>query len=322
MAMFLLSMAGSASAATTGQSLSLSVSGIIQSPGMQVYDQSGGRLLIAQILQYTIAPTTATFSYSLHSVVAGDKVVGSAHFEIDGKSTAGDTISVVSTTPLSGAAAGLCFPTLTVGPCPAGTTGVIPSLFSGSSTTVLKVDGKTQVLKPSMVFESAYLNPFGNPIVLSSTDGSIFAAFTYSAATIDWTGVQLGGQFVAPSTLGSTPVTGQFVLASSSTENLVAGVEEDTGTMTFTSMSPSSLDASGPYSGTTTIPTAGSFDCSSSLPFPLLNISICTATGANSVGHFSMRNNNLNIQGVYQTEWSIPSLLFASTVTGTASSSH
>jgi hypothetical protein len=126
--------------------------------------------------------------------------------------------------------------------------------------------------------ESAFLNPFGGPVVWASSDGSVLV-FSYTAATIDWQNVQTSGSLTG--TLGgATSVSGLFTETTSAHEDLFAGTETESGTLTFLGMTPSYLDASGAYSGSSTIPTYNKIDCSGLIGIP----GTCTETGFSSLG--------------------------------------
>jgi hypothetical protein len=173
----------------------------------------------------------------------------------------------------------------------------------------MTVAGSTQTVPETMQIESPYFNPFGAPIVLASMDNSIVIAATYTSGNIIWAGTKVGGATFG--TLGSTQTSGAFNMTSSEFENLVTGRSMDAGTISFSSMTSSSLDAKGFYVGTSTIPTTGSSDCSASTGIP----GTCTETGFQSIGTFTMSG----ISGSYNTTWGVPALGFSSTVSATVS---
>jgi hypothetical protein len=100
-------------------------------------------------------------------------------------------------------------------------------------------------------------------------------------------------------------------MTSNETENLVTGKSTDKGTISFSSMTPSSLNANGHYIGTSTIPTTGTSDCSASTGFP----GTCTESGFQSIGQFTMSG----ISGSYNTTWGVPALGFSASVNATVS---
>ena len=102
-------------------------------------------------------------------------------------------------------------------------------------------------------------------------------------------------------------------MTSGELENLVTGSAIDAGTISFSSMTPSSLDAKGFYVGSSTIPTTGTSDCSASTGIP----GTCTETGFQSTGHFTMSG----ISGSYNTTWGVPALGFSSAVNATVGQS-
>jgi hypothetical protein len=92
-------------------------------------------------------------------------------------------------------------------------------------------------------------------------------------------------------------------------------------------MSPSSLDVNGTFSGSSVIPTAGEVDCSPNLGFPSFPAGqgVCTSTGFNSMGEFTMSTSGrgygggsgkVTVVGQYNTTWTVPALAFSTTSTG------
>ncbi|MDG7007192.1 MAG: hypothetical protein JRN06_02975 [Nitrososphaerota archaeon] len=188
----------------------------------------------------------------------------------------------------------------------------MPLFFTGIATL-----GGQGPSVPVMV-ESAYWNPFGGPIVIASADGtSVFLVITYSVATIDWSGVEVDS--VVAGTLGSTAVTGFTTNIANAHENLVTGVEQDSGQILFygfTSVADGSpisqLAASGSYNGLTKFTSAGGIDCSGAFGVP------CFLTGASSSGQFVMHSaDGALINGKYATTWSVPSTFTSTTITAT-----
>ena len=194
----------------------------------------------------------------------------------------------------------------------------VPFFFLGMATVTDKNHGTSTSV--GIEVESEYWNPMGGPIIISSTDSppSIFLLLVPSAATINWTGVQVDG-FLG-GVLGSTQVTGGYTTITNSFENLIAGTEQDSGQISFYGFTDSngnlvpSLSASGSLSGSTTFTTAGGFDCSYETGIP----GTCLLTGASSSGSFSMHlNQGGKIDGTYATTWSVPSTFTATTVSAT-----
>jgi len=166
-----------------------------------------------------------------------------------------------------------------------------------------------------MDLESAYLNPgpVPGPIVWASTDGSVVIVFSYVASTIDWQNIQTSGSLAG--TLGATPVSGSFDMTTNANEDLFAGTETESGTMTFYDMNPSYLEASGAFSGSSTIPTSDTIDCSS-----ITGIAgTCTETGLVSSGQFTLDPGSTLIQGTYDINWTTPAFSFSGTSTALVS---
>jgi hypothetical protein len=198
-----------------------------------------------------------------------------------------------------------------------------------------------------MLFESPYFSPWGGPLMIVSTDGSIVIATTYDKATLDWKGASVSGTIRG--SMGTSPVQGTMTLSSNEHEDFVSGTTAyDNGTMSFTNMSPRSLNVQGTYQGTSVIPKPGSFECGltqtltstactqdcsayfGSLGLPVIP-GTCTQTGFQSTGQFSLLGQRTSdgvirtttVSGSYSTTWSSPALGFvsiaAATVTGQGS---
>jgi len=304
--------------------LSLNLTGTIENAGSQQYSQSGGgfscAICGAEIDGYYLDPTTASFTESVSASTSGLATTGTATFSLSGGflGVPGTTFSLGGTIPISSDLPAEPFP---VG-CTTTCTSEVPAFFLGTGSLDLTVTtGGSPVessLTPAMALESAFLNPFGGPIVWASDDGSIVLVFTYAAATIDWTGVQVAGSFTG--TLGTTPlptpVSGLVSQTTSAHEDLFAGTEIESGTIEFTDASPVGLDGIGTYSGSSTIPTAGSVDCSletTGIP------GTCTETGFSSSGTISL--DGVAISLGYSLAWFVPALGFTGTATGTATPS-
>ncbi|HEV2389437.1 MAG TPA: hypothetical protein VGS04_01815 [Nitrososphaerales archaeon] len=310
----LLTSGGSAFAAGNTPQLSMSVSGQVLYAGNQHYQVNGAQLVYAMIDGQQIDPTTAKLQYQLGVNVNGLQVSGNAQIDLTGyilgtstKVTAQGPITVQSIpNPIY----------IPLGCAPPACTSAIPTFFQGSSNFQVTMGNNHPMTQPeTFEMESPYFNPFGAPIVVASTDGAVFIVATYSQGTIQWQNSVVGGQITG--TFGTNPVRGNFTLTSSENENLVTGTAQDGGHMSFTGMTDPNLNQNGNFAGTSTIPTAGAFDCSSILGTPA---GTCTATGFNSVGTFSMNTGpQYNIAGTYQTTWGVPALGFTSSISATTS---
>jgi hypothetical protein len=196
--------------------------------------------------------------------------------------------------------------------CTTSCTSAVPAFYEGSSVISVTVTSSS-VVSPAMVLESAFLNPFGGAIVFASADGSIVIVATYTHAVINWSKVQVGGALSG--TYGTKPVSGTFNEVTTAREDLFAGTETELGTMTFTNMTPSSLDASGIYSGHSTIPPINvSNDCS---PYTTGIEGTCYLTGFSSAGQFTLSASPGIISGSYSLAWAIPALSATGTATAT-----
>jgi len=328
--LLLLAAIPSAAAAPTSTPLTLNIQGGIVDSGHQAYSQSGGNLLctycFAEILGQPVDPTTATFSESVSSTTDGLSTSGSASFSLSGTMLNGSTFSISGPIGIVDSVPGEAFPVgcwdgVTL-PLPAGCSSAVPAFFIGGGDFDVTVTHSWS-LSVGMDMESAFLNPFGGAIVWASTDpaSSIVLAFSYDSAAIDWQNVQLAGTISGSlgTTPTPTPVSGQFSQTTTSAhEDLLAGTEVESGTMTFQDMTPSGLDSSGTYSGSSTIPTAGEVDCSS---FTTGIPGTCTETGFSSSGMLSLDPVTVLVQADYKLDWIVPALAFTGTATGTATPS-
>jgi len=315
--LILLAFVPVAHASPPSNQLNLEFSGSIDSSGQQAYTQSGGDLLAAFIDGQQVDTSTADFAESVSASVDGLVTSGTATFSLSGgflcaptpctetSFSTGDTIDISDAIPAEAFPVGApCAWDGVTLPLPAGCTSQVPAFFFGTGTLDV----------PGWYLESAFLNPFGGPIVWASTDDSVVLVFTYDAAAIDWADVQTSGSLTG--TLGTTPVTGSFTQTTSAHEDLFAGTETESGTLTFLGMTPSSLDATGPYSGSSTIPTSGEIDCSA---VTTQIAGTCTETGFSSAGEFTLDPGHTLIQGTYDIAWAVPALSFSGPSTATVS---
>jgi hypothetical protein len=285
--------------AASPQPLNMSISGMITNAGSQQYSIAGSHLVYGT---YGGAPLSGPVNYRVDATVSGLTTSGEASIFL-GEGSQSMKVSV----QITGEVPAAVFPlTPTLSSCVSACTSEIPLLFTGVATISGHGDSSPTYLP--VAIESAYWNPFGGPILITSLDSqtqpTLFLIVTYNMAMIDWSQVGLEG--AVSGTLGSAPITGGYATVTNSHENLVAGTEQDSGQIFLTGMSPSSLNAAGKLSGTTTFTLAGSFDCSSLFGLPE---GTCTATGASSSGHFQMTDAaGGKIVGSYSTQWSVPSL--------------
>lgn len=294
--------------AASSTSFNLGMGGVITNAGNQHYVMSGGVLVSGVFAGQPI--TTEAISFSLNSQVTGLKTSGSASISAPGLS---------ANMVISGEVPASMFPLDSQGnSCnPAVTTcnSEVPFMFTGIA--VVHAAGQTPFKLP-IAIESAYWNPFGGPIVITSLDSqtapTLFLVVTYNVATIDWVGVQVQG--VVAGSYGSSQVGGYYTTITNSHENLVKAVEQDSGQIIFTGMSLSQLNAKGSLTSTTTFSAAGGIDCSGLFGLPE---GTCLFTGASSVGSFQMvGQHGLKMSGDFSTVWSVPSITTTTTASGTA----
>jgi hypothetical protein len=310
-AIFLLSP--SALAATTN-TLTLGMGGIITNAGDQHYALSGGQLLAGSVFGQDVSG--ASVSYNVNAVVAGLQTHGSGSLAVSGSlSDFKANIQIMGEVPAA------IFPLnannnfANCDPSSQACNSEIPLLFTGIATIHM---GSTQVKLP-IAIESAYWNPFGGPIVITSLEDpnspAIFLVVTYNNATIEWQGVQLQGMVGGVMGPNNEPVAGYYTTVSNSHEDLVAAIEQDSGLISFAGMSPSSLNVHGTFSSITTFSLDGSMDCS---PMTGLPEGTCTATGASSLGSFQMNGaHGVKVSGSFSTTWSVPSLTTTTDVIAT-----
>ena len=198
----------------------------------------------------------------------------------------------------------------------------IPGFFVGAGDVQVTFKGATTDNPNAVIlFESAYLSPFGGPIAIGTTDGAVRIAATYTAQNGQWSGVQTAG--VVLDSNGN--VVGNFVDTTNLSENLLTGSESDSGTMVLYGFSGQyyGLNSAGTFSGSSSVPSAGSFDCTSMLSSQLSGAGIyfslpqktCLATGSISTGTFKLSHNSYrSISGAYALYWSVPALGFSGTV--------
>lgn len=305
-------------AASSSTSLNLSTPGVIAPPdfggvitnaGSQQYSITGGVAVADGHIFSTLVSTGSSVNFHFSASVVGLSTSGNGELGVSnghGKSWGnlqGVSIQINDEVPAA------TFPLGSDSP-----TSQIPFFFLGTATVIGQGNHGTSESVP-VTIESAYWNPFGGPIVISSLDNgaSIFLVLNYTAATIQWSGVEVDGALVG--TYGSTPVSGGYTTITNSFENLFAGTEQDSGQISFYGFAIPQLNANGVLRGSTTFTATGGLDCSGSSGLPP---GTCLLTGASSAGSFSMHlNQGGKIDGTYATVWSVPSTFTATSVTAT-----
>ncbi len=272
----------------------------------------------ANVSGQLVDPSTAELQYSMNANVHGLSTSGSSSLFFSGTLANGTHVSIRAKTVIMDSVSAVMFPMgcSATGPeC----TSEIPAAFVGESLVTISTEGtraQAMSVMPVMI-ESAYDNPFGSPIVITfGTSGQISIVATYTSAHIQWSDVQLGG--VVTGTTGKNTVSGVFSMTVNSYENLVSGTEKDHGSIALqlaTGQDPVNLK--GWMSGTSTIPTTGTSDCSAMMQLPP---STCTITGLQSSGHLELQGSGVWLNGKYSTTWTAPAIGFTSTVSALASS--
>jgi hypothetical protein len=310
-----------------GQQLSLGLQGVISSAGDQKWLLSGGNLYGAQFGQEQVPPG-ANIQYSMRASVDGLSATGKFQLSLTGTTADGRSISFNANGQIVGMIPSICFPSYASpdvnGNCQATDTSAIPGFFVAMVSTSETLGSTTTTGQSTLFIETPILNPWGAPIAISSTDGSINIMVDYQRGTAMWSNVQLTGTVTG--TLNGQPASGSFSQMANANENFVTGNEYESGTVALQNMSPSSLNANGYYVGTSTVPTAGSFDCSALAGLPE---GTCTETGLSSTGSFTMYGSSgstsswmsgNSISGSYSVTWPAPSVTFSGTITATVSS--
>jgi hypothetical protein len=315
----LMLLGANAAFASSSQSLTFAVGsptlplGTVSDLGNQQYQVRGGHVFAAYLGGNQI--DGAIIQYSMNANVKSTTAKGSGSFDLTG-TIAGQPVSVSGEFSINSAQT-----IAQVLPNPSGvcrgngakSCSELPVTFGGPADLKIQAGGSTTNDVTTMQVENPYFNPLGGPIFLVSGDQSVFIIATYSVGTIQWSGAAVTGPISG--VLGSsTPVSGTLTLNSNEQEDLVAGTAADSGSISFSSMTPSILNLGGSYSGTSTIPSTGSFDCSALFTFPA---GTCTATGFSSSGSYTMKHGQTTVSGTYSTEWTVPALAFSSTGSAT-----
>ena len=306
----LLFLLGGANAAfaSTQQTLTATEVGGVNSLGNQIYNVKGGQTAFAMIAGQAVDPTTATLQYNFYATQNGLNTNGYATLTFSGMTAGGVAVSVSGSFTINSVVAAAELPYGCTTTC----NSELPIFFMATSPSVqVTVAGATQTVPEALSIESPYFNPWGAPIVLASADNSIVIAATYTQGSILWMGTKVGGAIVG--TLGTSTASGTFNMTSAEYEDLVKGIAFDAGTISLSAMTPSSLNSRGFYTGSSTIPTTGTSDCSALTGIP----GTCTMTGFQSTGHFNMNG----MSGSYSTSWGVPALGFSSSITATVGQS-
>lgn len=295
--------------------LSLGLSGVITSAGRQSWSISGGVLAGAQLGQ-EIVPPGASIQYSLNANDRGTSSSGFFSMSMSGVTADGQTFTYSATGPVVGMIPSICFPGYDSadanGNCPTTDNTAIPAFFIAAVSTTETLGSTTTTNQLTFLVEAPIMNPWGAPIAIASTDGSVSVVASYMSATATWSDVRLAG--VLSGTYNDQQATGTFSQVANAYENFVTGTETEFGTVALQNMSPSSLNAQGVYAGSSTVPILGSFDCSALVGLPE---GTCTETGLTSTGTFAMMGQSSTITGSYVVNWPAPSVTFTGTITAT-----
>ncbi len=330
----LLLLGSNVAIADKSHSLTLSFEGVLVDVGIQHYHLSGGSLVSASVAApgTTLSLTSTHLEYSVDAKVRGNTVTGHADLQLGGKDSKSGVVSLEGRVNLNDMIPAIGFPLSPSDPsnplaCLASScTSKIPGFFMGLADLQLKV-GDKRISLPStpMLFESAYLNPFGGPIFIGTSDGSISIAAKYTSALSEWANARTTG-FVTSGSAGQ----GSFSLVSSLTENLLKGTESDQGQITlFGFTSTPVLNSAGEFEGKSVIPAAiAGSDCTLMVNAQLNSIpgfsvalppKTCTETGSISTGGFELKSaqGEAEIKGRYIDIWSVPAIGFTGQASAT-----
>jgi hypothetical protein len=312
----LVTHAATSSSATTHGDLSLGLSGVITSAGSQSWSMSGGFLAGAQIGQ-EIVPAGASIQYSLNADVRGMSSTGWFSLSMSGTTADGQSFTYNAVGPVVGMVPSICFPGYdspnAAGNCPTTDNTAIPGFFIAAVSATETLGSTTTTSQLVFLIEAPIMNPWGAPIAIASTDGSVNVVATYQSATATWSDVHLAG--VLSGTYNGQQATGMFAQTANAYENFVTGTENEFGTVALQNMSPSSLNSQGVYVGSSTVPTTGSYDCAALAGLPE---GTCTETALTSTGSFVlMGQSSTIITGTYVVNWPAPSVTFTGMITAT-----
>jgi hypothetical protein len=303
-------------ASTSTQSVALNIQqGWIANAGPQEWTMSGGILAFASDTATPVlsAVTWTSVNYSLVADVNGLSTSGTFRLHLKGTTADGRNINLRFHTIINSSIPAVCFPSYSItGSCLPGDKSEIPAYFIANGHLRIQLGSNvSSKYNVSLVIEDAALNPFGAPIVISSTDGSLLVVATYDHAKTVWSGVQTAG--IVNGSIGTTAVSGSFAQTTTTVENYVTGTAKDNGQIALVGMTPSKLDSKGTFQGSSTIPTTGTIDCS-----PVGLPGTCLETGFLSEGSFSMINSNgASLRGTYDVLWPAPSIVFGGNITAT-----
>lgn len=312
----------------------LGLAGAFVNVDSQEYHSAGSNATLVSILGTQLPRSSYNFSYSIDASVQGTAVSGGVRFELhvgesaNSSSNSNNSVSVEGQAQLVDMVPAVGFPlTDPTNPlaCLPSCTSEVPGYFVGVGSVQGNLSGQPVSLQNVLLLvESAYLNPFGGPIFIGTSDGSVSIATTYDSAISQWSGVTSGGVVLD----SSGNLVGQFGMTSKLTEDLFGGNETDHGQIALSGfVSPNAvLNSHGEFHGVSMIPTAiAGSDCTSMANAQLNSIQgfsvvlpagTCSLTGSNSAGSFVLHSlvQGKNVKGDYSIGWSVPAIGFQGTV--------
>jgi hypothetical protein len=320
-----------AASSSSSQTYQLGLGGGLVNVGRQAYTSSGNQLVSASITLpggITLPVSAkAQFSYFLAVAVQGLKVTGFATLHYTDTSAQTGPISIFATALVGDMIPAFCLPSFN-SPCDTTDTSAVAAFYVGTATMTVTIGNSkpTTMTNVPVLFESAYMNPFGNTLFVGTADGSLSFGVKYQMALSTWSSLTTAG-----SAVGASGLKGNFAQTASILENLVSGNESDFGQITLSGFSGrySALNAAGSFTGKSDIPMTGSYDCTDMLQAALtyfglpitLPANSCLATGSHSTGQFDLRGTasgqSSHVTGSYDLNWSVPAVGFQGTVTAT-----
>lgn len=321
-ALFLLSSPALAFAASS-QSVSLGLAGTILDIGSQRYVATGSGASYVSLMGNQIGMSSGHFEYSIDGSVQGTTVSGHAQFQLTVSGAGAARVSIKAQVKLTGMIPAVAFPLTCDQTMMNGCTSAVPGFFTGTATMHIGSgddDSSSKTFSSPILFESAYLNPFGAALYIG-IPGYLTVITNSKTALSQWYGTKTGGGVL--DTQGM-PI-GAFSMTSTAIENLVQGTEDDHGQIVLSGFSGqySVLNSAGSFRGKSTIPPVGpgAVDCTALVTGPLgitlpAGVSICVMTGSYSGGSFNLasQNGHARIQGSYDTIWFTPAVGFTSVI--------
>src|SRR5579872_7214506 len=200
-------------------SLSIQNGGIVNA-GPQNWRMHGGNLVVASIAALPTVTSWSDLDYSLNASVNGLTSSGTFKLHMTGITSGGKSINLGIDAAVVSSIPAVCFPSYSVtGMCALHDTSEIPAFFIVAGYLHTSSSNTADAAKTSvtLMVEVAALNPWGQPIVISSMDPAtglpttdVTIVATYFHARTFWEGVQVAGTLTGTIGKDATPVSGGF----------------------------------------------------------------------------------------------------------------